>query len=336
MLADKIVAAGLKEVEIRTVLTCNTANGVCQKCYGRNLATGNLVEIGEAVGVMAAQSIGEPGTQLTMRTFHTGGVAGGEDITQGLPRVQELFEARNPKGKATIAEIDGKVSKIKEDHGKYKISITNDVETKEHVSNYGAKICVEKGDVVTCGQKLTEGAISPKELLAVTDPLTTQEYILKEVQYTYRSQGVEISDKHIEVIARRMISKIRIVEGGDTKLIPGALVNFREFTDQNKSTVISGKKPALGKPILLGITKAALETDSFLSAASFQETTRILTDAAIRGKVDPLSGLKENVIIGKLIPAGTGIKSYQNVDYELQNQFIDKEPLEKLEDEFME
>ena len=335
-IAEKIVKAGIKEVEIRTILTCGCANGVCQKCYGRNLATGNLVEIGEAVGVMAAQSIGEPGTQLTMRTFHTGGVAGGEDITQGLPRVQELFEARNPKGKATIAEIDGKVSKIKEDHGKYKISITNDVETKEHVSNYGAKICVEKGDVVTCGQKLTEGAISPKELLAVTDPLTTQEYILKEVQYTYRSQGVEISDKHIEVIARRMISKIRIVEGGDTKLIPGALVNFREFTDQNKSTVISGKKPALGKPILLGITKAALETDSFLSAASFQETTRILTDAAIRGKVDPLSGLKENVIIGKLIPAGTGIKSYQNVDYELQNQFIDKEPLEKLEDEFME
>ena len=335
-LADKVIAAGITEVEIRTVLTCGTVNGVCQKCYGRNLATGNLVEIGEAVGVMAAQSIGEPGTQLTMRTFHTGGVAGGEDITQGLPRVQELFEARNPKGKATIAEIDGKVTKIKEDHGKYKISVTNKLETKEHVTNYGAKLCVEKGDDVVCGDKLTEGAISPKELLAVTDPLTTQEYILKEVQHTYRSQGVDIADKHVEIIARRMISKIRIVEGGDTKLLPGALVNFREFTDSNKEAVIQGKKPALGKPILLGITKAALETDSFLSAASFQETTRILTDAAIKGKVDHLEGLKENVIIGKLIPAGTGSKVYRNVDYDLASQFIDEEPLDKLEDEFME
>ena len=218
-LADKIVEAGIKEVEIRSILTCATENGVCQKCYGRNLATGNLVEIGEAVGVMAAQSIGEPGTQLTMRTFHTGGVAGVEDITQGLPRVQELFEARNPKGKATIAEIDGTISNIKEDHGKYKISITNKLETKEHITNYGAKLCVKKDDEVHCGDKLTEGAISPKELLAVTDPITTQEYILKEVQYTYRSQGVDISDKHIEIIARRMISKIRIVDGGDTKFI---------------------------------------------------------------------------------------------------------------------
>ena len=335
-LADKIIAAGITEVEIRTVLTCGTTNGVCQKCYGRNLATGNLVEIGEAVGVMAAQSIGEPGTQLTMRTFHTGGVAGGEDITQGLPRVQELFEARNPKGKATIAEIDGKVTKIKEDHGKYKISITNKLETKEHVTNYGAKLCVEKGDEVVCGDKLTEGAISPKELLAVTDPLTTQEYILKEVQHTYRSQGVDIADKHVEIIARRMISKIRIVEGGDTTLLPGSLVSFRQFTDSNKEAVIQGKRPALGKPILLGITKAALETDSFLSAASFQETTRILTDAAIKGKVDHLEGLKENVIIGKLIPAGTGSKVYRSVDYDLASQFIDEEPLDQLEDEFME
>lgn len=337
-LADKIIEAGITEVEIRTILTCNTVNGVCQKCYGRNLATGNLVEIGEAVGVMAAQSIGEPGTQLTMRTFHSGGVAhgGDADITQGLPRVQELFEARNPKAKSTIAEIDGTVSKIKEDHGKYKISITNKLETKEHVTNYGAKLCVEKGAEVHCGDKLTEGAISPKELLAVTDPITTQEYILKEVQYTYRSQGVDISDKHIEIIARRMISKIRIIEGGDTKFLPGSLVNFREFTDGNKEAIINGKTPALGKPILLGITKAALETDSFLSAASFQETTRILTDAAIKGKVDELSGLKENVIIGKLIPAGTGSKIYRNVDYELKTEFIDEEPLEQLEDQFME
>ena len=335
-LADKIVEAGIKEVEIRSILTCATENGVCQKCYGRNLATGNLVEIGEAVGVMAAQSIGEPGTQLTMRTFHTGGVAGVEDITQGLPRVQELFEARNPKGKATIAEIDGTISNIKEDHGKYKISITNKLETKEHITNYGAKLCVKKDDEVHCGDKLTEGAISPKELLAVTDPITTQEYILKEVQYTYRSQGVDISDKHIEIIARRMISKIRIVDGGDTKFLPGSLVNFHEFTEGNKDAIINGKKPALGKPILLGITKAALETDSFLSAASFQETTRILTDAAIRGKVDHLHGLKENVIIGKLIPAGTGLKNYRDVDYELKSKFMDEEPLEQLEDQFME
>ena len=335
-LAEKIVKAGIEEVEIRTILTCNTVNGVCQKCYGRNLATGNLVEIGEAVGVMAAQSIGEPGTQLTMRTFHTGGVAGGEDITQGLPRVQELFEARNPKGKATIAEIDGKVSKIKEDHGKFKISITNKLETKEHTTNYGAKLCVEQGDTVHCGDKLTEGAISPKELLDVTDPITTQEYILKEVQNTYRSQGVDISDKHIEIIARRMISKIRIIESGDTLFLPGSLVNFREFTDGNKDAIIKGKKPALGRPVLLGITKASLETDSFLSAASFQETTRILTDAAIRGKVDHLEGLKENVLLGKLIPAGTGSKIYRDVTYELENAFVDEEPLDKLEDEFME
>ena len=336
--AEKIVAAGIEEVEIRTILTCGTVGGVCQKCYGRNLATGNLVEVGEAVGVMAAQSIGEPGTQLTMRTFHSGGVAhgGDADITQGLPRVQELFEARNPKAKATIAEIDGKVTKIKEDHGKFKISITNKLETKEHTTNYAAKLCVEKGDEVSCGEKLTEGAISPKELLAVTDPITTQEYILKEIQNTYRSQGVDISDKHVEIIARRMISKIRIIEGGDTRFLPGSLVNFREFTDGNKSAIIKGKKPALGKPILLGITKAALETDSFLSAASFQETTRILTDAAIKGKVDELSGLKENVIIGKLIPAGTGSKAYRDVEYELTSEFIDEEPLEKLEDQFME
>ena len=334
-IASKIVDAGIEEVEIRTILTCGTPNGVCQKCYGRNLATGNLVETGEAVGIMAAQSIGEPGTQLTMRTFHTGGVAGGEDITQGLPRVQELFEARIPKGKATVSEIEGKVVKITEDHGKYKISIQNDVETKEHVSNYGAKLRVEKGAVVQAGDKLTEGAISPKELLAVTDPLTTQEYILKEVQYTYRSQGVDISDKHIEVIASRMISKMRIMESGGTKFLTGSLVNFHEFKEENKEAIIKGKKPALGRPVLLGITKASLETDSFLSAASFQETTRILTDAAIRGKVDHLSGLKENVIIGKLIPAGTGIRDYHNIDYELKSQFIDEEPLDTLEDEFM-
>ena len=334
-LAEKIIDAGITEVEIRTTLTCNTVNGVCQKCYGKNLATGNLVEIGEAVGIMAAQSIGEPGTQLTMRTFHTGGVAGGEDITQGLPRIQELFEARIPKGKSTIAEINGKVTSIEEDHGKYRISVTNELETKEHVTNYGAKLRVELNDEVSAGDKLTEGAISPKELLAVTDPLTTQEYILKEVQAVYRGQGVDISDKHVEIITRRMISKMRIVDAGDTLFLPGALVKFREFTDVNKEAIIKGKKPATGRPLMLGITKASLETDSFLSAASFQETTRILTDAAIRGKVDRLQGLKENVIIGKLIPAGTGLKAYKNVDYELTSELLDEEPLEKLEDELM-
>ena len=334
-IAEKIVDAGITEVEIRSTLTCHTKNGVCTKCYGRNLATGNIVEVGEAIGVMAAQSIGEPGTQLTMRTFHTGGVAGEEDITQGLPRVQELFEARNPKGKATIAEIAGKVSKIVEDHGKFKISIQNKLETKEHITNYGAKLRVEKGDMVNPGDKLTEGAISPKELLAVTDPLTTQEYILKEVQNAYRSQGVEISDKHIEIIAHRMIDKIRVIDGGDTLLLPGSLVNFHEFTDGNKQAIITGKRPATGIPVLFGITKASLETDSFLSAASFQETTRILTDAAIRGKVDHLQGLKENVIVGKLIPAGTGVKAYQNIDYDLSNEFTDDEPMEALENEFM-
>ena len=335
-IAEKIIDAGITEVEIRTCLTCNTINGVCKKCYGRNLATGNLVEIGEAVGVMAAQAIGEPGTQLTMRTFHDGGVAGGEDITQGLPRVQELFEARIPKGKSTIAEINGKVSKIDEDHGKYKISVKNKLETKEHVTNYGVKLRVEVGDEVLAGDKLTEGAISPKELLAVTDPLTTQEYILKEVQGVYRGQGVDISDKHVEIIARRMISKIRISESGDTTFLPGLLVNYREFNEANKEVIIKGKKPATGKPVLLGITKASLGTDSFLAAASFQETTRILTDASINGKTDTLEGLKENVIIGKLIPAGTGVKQYQNVEYDLASQFVDEEPLDKLEDEFME
>ena len=335
--AEKIVAAGIEKVEIRSILTCNTANGVCQKCYGRNLATGNLVEIGEAVGIMAAQSIGEPGTQLTMRTFHTGGVAGGEDITQGLPRVEELFEARNPKGQATIAAIHGKITKIVEDHGKYKITISNKNESLEHVTNYGTKLRVALNDEVNPGAKLTEGNIAPKELLAVTDPITTQQYILKEIQKAYRAQGVDISDKHIEVVVSRMISKIRISDGGDTDLLIGSVVSMREFTDVNKAAIIKGKKPAVGKPILLGITKASLETESFLSAASFQETTRVLTDASIKGKVDTLQGLKENVIIGKLIPAGTGAKPYRDVSYELEKQFLsDDEPMEALEDELME
>ena len=334
-IADKIIAAGIEAVEIRTVLTCRTNHGVCKKCYGRNLATGNIVEIGEAVGIMGAQSIGEPGTQLTMRTFHTGGVAG-TDITQGLPRVEELFEARIPKGKATIAEIDGIVSKIEDASGRTKIYIKNDKEVREHLTMYGAKLRVEKGDKVSAGEQLTEGSVSPKELLAVTDPNTVQQYILKEVQKVYRSQGVDINDKHVELIAKRMISQIRIVEAGDTKFVPSTTVSINEFTEGNRDVIIQGKKPAIGQPILLGITKAALQTDSFLSSASFQETTRILTEAAVKGSVDKLHGLKENVIIGKLIPAGTGAKEYMDIDYTLEKEFLDDEPSEVLEDEFME
>lgn len=332
-IADKIDKAGITEVEIRTALTCKTENGVCKHCYGINLATGNIAEIGEAVGIMAAQSIGEPGTQLTMRTFHNGGVASGADITQGLPRVQELFEARNPKAKSTIAEIDGKITKIDEVNGKYKIAITNDVETREHTTNYGVKLCVELGQSVKAGDKLNVGSINPKELLAVTDPITAQNYILSEVQKVYKSQGVDVSDKHVEILARRMIARIKIVDGGETELVDGKLVSMHEFTRINKEAIINGKKPATGRPIMLGITKASLETDSFLSAASFQETTRILTDAAIKGKVDNLTGLKENVIIGKLIPAGTGSKYYSNVKYSLESEQVEDDALDVLEDQ---
>ena len=333
-LADKIVKAGCVKVPIRTVLTCKTEHGVCQKCYGRNLATGTIVETGEAVGIMAAQSIGEPGTQLTMRTFNTGGVAG-DDITQGLPRVQELVEARNPKGKATIAEINGIVTKIEDEGGQFHIYIKNDTETREHVTNYGAKLAIELNEEVKAGTKLTMGAINPKELLAVTDPVTVQNYILFEIQKVYRSQGVDVSDKHVEIIAKRMISKIKIINSGDSLYLPGTMVNINKFADLNKELILEGKRPATGRPVLLGITKASLETDSFLSAASFQETTRILTDAAIHGRVDELNGLKENVIIGKLIPAGSGFKKYKNADYDLTVDIMKEEPLEALEQELM-
>ena len=334
-IADKIIAAGITEVEIRTVLTCRTEHGVCCKCYGRNLATGNVVEIGEAVGTMGAQSIGEPGTQLTMRTFHTGGVAGGDDITQGLPRVEELFEARTPKGKATISEIDGVVSKIEDQKGRPKIYVKNANEERDHLAAYGAKVRVEKGDKVSAGDRLTEGSVSPKELLAVTDPNTVQQYILKEVQKVYRSQGVDINDKHVELIARRMISQIRIIDSGDTEFLPSTVVSINKFTNGNRDVILQGKKPAIGQPILLGITKSSLQTDSFLASASFQETTRILTEAAIKGKVDNLHGLKENVIIGKLIPAGTGAKEYMDIGYSLEKEFFDDEPSEAFEEEFM-
>ncbi|HOZ88886.1 MAG TPA: DNA-directed RNA polymerase subunit beta', partial [Bacilli bacterium] len=332
----KIKKAGIKKVEIRSVLTCKVVNGVCQKCYGRNLATGNLVEIGEAVGIMAAQSIGEPGTQLTMRTFHTGGVAGEDDITQGLPRVEELFEARIPKGKATISEISGKVVSIEENSGKYKIVIENDVEARDHITNYNMKVRVDVGDEVIAGDKLTEGAISPKELLAVTDPITAQQYILKEIQSVYKTQGVDICDKHIEIICRRMISKIKVLDGGDTEFVEGLTLSLREFTEGNKPVLLAGGVPAIGRPLMLGITKSSLETDSFLSAASFQETTRVLTDAAMKGKVDNLYGLKENVIIGKLIPAGTGLKQYSDIDMVLKKEFMSDEPSEFLEEQLIE
>ena len=341
MITENIVAkikkAGIKKVEIRSVLTCKTINGVCQKCYGRNLATGNLVETGEAVGIMAAQSIGEPGTQLTMRTFHSGGVAhgGDADITQGLPRVEELFEARIPKFKATIAEITGKVISIQEDGGKHKIVIENASGVKEHVTNYNMKVKVFVGDEVNAGDKLTEGVISPKELLAVTNPLTAQEYILKEIQNVYKLQGVDINDKHIEIIVKRMINKVRIVDSGDTPFVEGLTVSLREFADGNKPVILAGGVPAKGNPIMLGITKSSLETESFLSAASFQETTRVLTDAAMRGKVDNLAGLKENVIIGKLIPAGTGAKQYSDIEIELEKELLDDDASEILEEKFL-
>ena len=333
----KITKAGIKKIEIRSVLTCKSNNGVCQKCYGRNLATGNLVEKGEAVGIMAAQSIGEPGTQLTMRTFHSGGVAhgGDADITQGLPRVEELFEARMPKGKATIAEISGKIIGIEEQNGKHLITIENEAGVREHVTNYNMKVRVNVGDTVEAGDKLTEGVISPKELLAVTDPLTAQEYILKEVQKVYKLQGVDISDKHIEIIVKRMINKVRITDAGDTDFVEGLTVSLREFTEGNKPVIMAGGVPAKGNPIMLGITKSSLETDSFLSAASFQETTRVLTDAAIHGKVDYLQGLKENVIIGKLIPAGTGYKQYSDISIELEKDILDDDASEVLEEKLM-
>ncbi len=306
-----IVEKGYKEVEIRSVLTCDAKSGICTKCYGRNLATGEIAEVGETVGIIAAQSIGEPGTQLTMRTFQTGGVASADDITQGLPRVEELFEARNPKGRALISEISGVITKIDELKGeRYEITIKNEIEEKKYLTQYGSRLRIKEGSEVVPGQKLTNGNVDPKELMLATDMLTVQNYIVKEIQKVYRSQGVEIADKHIEVVARKMNSRIRIIESGNTDFLAGSLVSVRDFTENNHQVLLDGKVPAIGRPVVLGITKASLETDSFLSAASFQETTRVLTDAAIHGKVDRLEGLKENVIIGKVIPAGTGAKFF--------------------------
>jgi DNA-directed RNA polymerase subunit beta' len=270
------------------------------------------VEIGEAVGIIAAQSIGEPGTQLTMRTFHTGGVAG-DDITQGLPRIQELFEARNPKGQAIISEIDGTIKEIREVKDRREIEVQGEAESKTYAVPYGSRIRVSVSQQIEAGDELTEGSIDPKEMLRIKGIRGVQNYILQEVQRVYRNQGVEINDKHIEVMVRQMLRKIRIVDAGDTTLLPGAFVDIHEYEEANRTALFSETEPAVAKPILLGITKASLETDSFLSAASFQETTRVLTDAAIKGKVDQLLGLKENVIIGKLIPAGTGMPRYRNI-----------------------
>ncbi|MDR0299175.1 MAG: DNA-directed RNA polymerase subunit beta' [Streptococcaceae bacterium] len=315
-IASTIINAGIHEVTIRSVLTCNTPHGVCKHCYGVNLATGDAVEVGEAVGTVAAQSIGEPGTQLTLRTFHTGGVASDEDITQGLPRIQEIFEARNPKGEALISEVTGIVEEIAEDASTRQRTITvkgaND--TQSYTVPFTSRLLVEQGKEIHRGDPLTRGSIEPKHLLKIRDTLSVETYLLAEVQMVYRSQGVEIADKHIEVMVRQMLRKVRVMDPGDADVLPGVLIDLTDFEELNREILLEGKQPATCRPVLLGITKASLETNSFLSAASFQETTRVLTDAAIRGKKDYLLGLKENVIIGKIIPAGTGIASYRDLE----------------------
>ena len=317
-IGEAIKASGLKKVAIRSNLTCDARYGVCMRCYGRNLATNKIVEVGEAVGTIAAQSIGEPGTQLTMRTFHTGGVASTSDITQGLPRVQELFEARNPKGKAIISEINGKVEEVSRQKNGIIVIINSGTEEgiKKYTLDATAELLVKKNQQVVRGQKLMKGSISPRELLRVTDAITAQKYIIEEVQKVYRATGVEISDKHIEIIVRQMMRKIEVVTQGDTQLLPGSEVSIHEFMDANRAMLLSGKALAVGKVVLLGITRASLRCDSWLSAASFQETTRVITDAAIKGKIDELHGLKENVIIGGLIPAGTGILEEESFECE--------------------
>jgi len=312
-MAQRICDAGITDVNIRTVLTCRSENGVCARCYGANLTNGKLVDVGEAVGIIAAQSIGEPGTQLTMRTFHSGGVATGDDITQGLPRVEELFEARRPKREAVLAEIGGTVS-ITDTKKKREIIIRSaDGEARPYAINYGAKLKVSDGQVIEAGTPLTDGAQNPQDILRILGVRAVQDYQLREVQRTYRSQAVAVADKHIEVIVRQMMRKVKVQDAADTNLLPGSMVDIFKFERENEATIMAGGRPATAKRVLLGITKASLATDSFLSAASFQETTRVLTEAAIKGKVDPLLGLKENVIVGKLIPAGTGLKYYNDI-----------------------
>ena len=327
----------LEQVKIRTILTCRSHIGICAKCYGSNMATGEPVQVGEAVGIIAAQSIGEPGTQLTMRTFHTGGVAGG-DITQGLPRVEELFEARKPKGLAIITEIAG-VATIKDTKKKREIIVTSqeDGDSKTYLIPYGSRIKIMDGAVLEAGDELTEGSVNPHDILRIKGVRAVQDYMLREVQRVYRLQGVEISDKHIEVLVRQMLKKIRIENNGDTEFLPGTLVDSLEFEDVNEAMVKEGKEPAEGKQVMLGITKASLATNSFMSAASFQETTKVLTEAAIKGKIDPLIGLKENVIIGKLIPAGTGMKRYRNIKINTEvEEYDDDDDLLLDDDDFYE
>ena len=323
----------LKKVKIRTILTCRCKNGVCAKCYGANMATGEVVQVGEAVGIIAAQSIGEPGTQLTMRTFHTGGVAG-DDITQGLPRVEELFEARKPKGLAIITEFAGKAT-ISDTKKKREVIVTNDEtgESKAYLIPYGSRIKIQDGDILEAGDELTEGSVNPHDILKIKGLRAAQDYMLREVQRVYRLQGVDINDKHIEVIVRQMLKKVRIEEKGDSEFLPGTMVDVLEFEDVNKQLEEEGKEPATGEQIMLGITKASLATDSFLSAASFQETTKVLTEAAIKGKVDHLAGLKENVIIGKHIPAGTGMKKYREVELNTDDNLEQQELMLSLEGE---
>ena len=316
-IASDIVDRGITQVYVRSVLGCKCKHGACRKCYGMGLATREKVNIGESVGIIAAQSIGEPGTQLTMRTFHSGGVAGG-DITQGLPRVEELFEARNPKGLATITEISGKVS-ISDSKKRKEVTVTSKDDSKTYVVSFGSKLRVKDGDTVEAGDQLTEGSVNPNELLAIKGPEGVYRYIISEVQKVYRNQGVDINDKHIEVITRQMLRKVRVEDVGDSPFYVASLVDIVEFDNVNEKLIAEGKKPATGKRVLLGITKASLATESFLSAASFQETTKVLTDAAIKGKVDNLIGIKENVIIGKLIPAGTGLKKYQDIKINTEN-----------------
>ena len=335
IMSEGVSAAGgpIEEVKIRTILTCKCKVGVCAKCYGANMATGEAVQVGESVGIIAAQSIGEPGTQLTMRTFHSGGVAGG-DITQGLPRVEELFEARKPKGLAIITEIPG-VAVINDTKKKREIIVTNpeDGDSKTYLIPYGSRIKITDGQMLEAGDELTEGSVNPHDILRIKGVRAVQDYMLREVQRVYRLQGVEISDKHIEVLVRQMLKKIRIEENGDTEFLPGTLVDVLEFEDVNEQLVKEGKTPAEGKQVMLGITKASLATESFLSAASFQETTKVLTEAAIKGKVDHLVGLKENVIIGKLIPAGTGLKRYRDIQLDTGMPDEETEPEEEIADE---
>ena len=335
--ADEIVAAGIKEVSIRSVFTCTSRHGVCAKCYGKNMATGQPIQVGEAVGTIAAQSIGEPGTQLTMRTFHTGGIAATGDITQGLPRVEELFEARKPKGVATLCEVGG-IAYVSEQDNQKHIVIRDEItgtQKKEYVLPFNAELKIKHGDRVEPGTQLNGGSVNPQDILRIQGVKGVQDYILHEVQSVYRSQGVDINDKHVEIIVRQMMRKVRIENCGDTEMLPGELVDMFTFEDENEKTIMNGGRPATAKRVLLGITKAALSTDSFLSAASFQETARVLTEAAIKSKVDPLIGLKENVIIGKLIPAGTGVRDYKNMSPQLVTGHRESDSLiEETKEEF--